>query len=185
MFLGRQKSKKWVLCLAIAGWKGDTAAIEPQQYSAKPTLLKKHIRKTRAGNWLICSSLIRSFAHLFILLKSNERLWAICSDHSRKMSDYERIPQVEQMSNSLKKCCLKNLKSYFLVCFIKVFFFKKWSICSFPRFLVSNVSKSLRSLIKNELCERITQVGPSPKMSDVSRSLRSLTKNERMSELLF
>ena len=95
---------------------------------------------------------------MLILLKSNERLWAICSDHSRKMSDYERIPQVEQMSNSLKKCCLKNLKSYFLVCFIKVFFFKKWSICSFPRFLVSNVSKSLRSLIKNELCERITLV---------------------------
>ena len=79
-----------------------------------------------------------------------------------------------------------------------------------PSFLVSNVSESLRSLTKNERCERIAQVahqkwamlanrsGRSPKMSDhewfahiaqrkwaiVSESLRSLTKNEWMSESL-
>ena len=37
---------------------------------------------------------IRSFAHSFILLKSNERLWAIRSDGSRQMSNLERITQV-------------------------------------------------------------------------------------------
>ena len=34
------------------------------------------------------------FAHSLILLKSNEQLWAICSDRSRQMSDRERIAQV-------------------------------------------------------------------------------------------
>ena len=46
----------------------------------------------RAGNSLIRSSLL--FAHLLILLKSNERLLAIRSDWPRQMSDHERITQV-------------------------------------------------------------------------------------------
>ena len=46
------------------------------------------------------------FAHLLILLKSNERLWAIRSDRSRQMSNCELIAQVAQdkwatMSQSL------------------------------------------------------------------------------------
>ena len=50
---------------------------------------------------------IRSFAHLLISLKSNERLWAIRSDCSRQMSNREQIPQVAQrkwvtMSESLR-----------------------------------------------------------------------------------
>ena len=36
------------------------------------------------------------FAHLLISLKSNEQLWAICSDRSRQMSDREWIAQVAQ-----------------------------------------------------------------------------------------
>ena len=36
----------------------------------------------------------RSLAHLLILLKSNERLGAICSDRSRQMSDRERFAQI-------------------------------------------------------------------------------------------
>ena len=44
-----------------------------------------------------------------------------------------------------------------------------------PSFLVSDVSESLRSLTKNERCERIAQV-PHQKWA--------LPKNERMSELL-
>ena len=38
----------------------------------------------------------REFAHSLISLKSNERLWAICSDCSEEMSDHERIAQVAQ-----------------------------------------------------------------------------------------
>ena len=38
----------------------------------------------------------RSCAHLLISLKSIERLWAIHSDRSRKMSDCEQIAQVDQ-----------------------------------------------------------------------------------------
>ena len=44
----------------------------------------------------ICLFAHRSFAHLLILLRSNERLWAIRSDRSRQMSNRERIPQVAQ-----------------------------------------------------------------------------------------
>ena len=63
--------------------------------------------------------------HSLILLKWNERPWAIRSDHSRKMSDRERIAQVaqrnwasewlilltknEQMSDSLKKNLAKKI----------------------------------------------------------------------------
>ena len=48
---------------------------------------------------------------------------------------------------------------------------------------MSDVSKSLRSLTKNERCERIAQV-TNQKWATKSDSLRSLTKNEQMSELL-
>ena len=51
-----------------------------------------------------------------------------------------------------------------------------------PTFLVSHVSKSLRSIINNERCERIPQVAYQ-KWATMSNSLRLLTKNERMSEL--
>ena len=44
----------------------------------------------------ICSFAHRSFAHLLILLKSNEQLWALRSDRSRQMSDHEQISQVAQ-----------------------------------------------------------------------------------------
>ena len=57
-----------------------------------------------------------------------------------------------------KKFWYKNLKSNFLVCFIYVFFIKKMSNSLIPSFLMSDVSKSLRSLTKNERCERIAQV---------------------------
>ena len=48
-----------------------------------------------------------------------------------------------------------------------------------PSFLVSDVSKLLRSLTKNEQCERIAQV-THQKWATMSKSLRSLTKNERI-----
>ena len=77
-----------------------------------------------------------------------------------------------------------------------------------PSFMVSNVSKFLRSLTKNERCERIAHVAhqkwanewiacifericsenhwanSQPSIFDVTESLRLLTKNERMSESL-
>ena len=63
----------------------------------------------------------------------------------------------------------KNLKSYFLVCFIDVFYFKKISDLLNPSFLVSDVREWLRSLTKNERCEIIAHAGRSPKMSDLER----------------
>ena len=43
---------------------------------------------------LICSSLICSFVQVLRSLRSNEQLWAICSDCSGQMSDCEQITQV-------------------------------------------------------------------------------------------
>ena len=106
----------------------------------------------RAGNSLICSSLICSSAHLLIFLKPNEQLWAIHSDCSRQMSDRERIAQVaqdkwanmsdllrlprgnERMSDSLKKIWLNKSKILFfnfLVCFKYDFIFKNERIAHF------------------------------------------------------
>ena len=53
--------------------------------------------------------------------------------------------------------------------FYTFFLFLKMNDSLIPSFLVSDVRESLRSLTKNERCER---------------SLRLLTKNERMSESL-
>ena len=47
-----------------------------------------------------------------------------------------------------------------------------------PSFLVGDVSESLRSLTKNERCERITQVAHQ-KWATMSDLLRSLTKNKQ------
>ena len=47
-----------------------------------------------------------------------------------------------------------------------VYLFKKWVICSFPLFLMSNVSESFRSLTKNEQCERIAQVAHQKKANE-------------------
>ena len=58
---------------------------------------------------------------------------------------------------------------------------KKMSNSLIPSFLLSDVSKSLRSLTKNERPRAICS-GRSEEMSN--RELRSLTKNERMSEML-
>ena len=53
---------------------------------------------------------------------------------------------------------IKKFKILFLVCFIYVFLIKKMSDLLIPSFLVSDVSESLRSLRKNEQCERIAQI---------------------------
>ena len=45
---------------------------------------------------LICSLLICSFAHLLKSLRSNEQLWAICSDCSGQVSNCEQIAKVAQ-----------------------------------------------------------------------------------------
>ena len=82
----------------------------------------------RAGNSLICSSLIRSFC-------------------SNQMSDCERFAKIAQDKSAT----------------------------------VSESLRSLRSLKTNEW-PWANRSCRSSKMSDVSKSLRSLTKNERMSE---
>ena len=114
----------------------------------------------RAGNSLIHSWLIPSFTHFAQIkwatvsdslksLKTNEWPWANRSGCSRQMSDCERIAHDkwatvrdllrllminERMSALLKKFWQKNLKTYFLVCFINVFLLKKWVMRSYPLF---------------------------------------------------
>ena len=102
----------------------------------------------RAGNSLICSSLICSFAHFAQIkwatvsdslraLKTNERLWANRSGFSWQMSKlssaHDKLATVSdslrslminvQMSNLLKKFWLKKPKIFFNVCFMIVFLF--------------------------------------------------------------
>ena len=158
--------------------------------------------KTNEQLWVNCSGLgIRSFAHRSFAhfaqikwvtvsaslrsLKTNERLWANGSGHPRQMSD---LP---------KKFWLKNLNSYFLVCFINfiyIFLFKKWVIRSLPLFWwpmwanrsgyppkMSDVSKSLRLLTRNEQPWGIRS-GRSQKMSDNEGITQSLKKIEQMSK---
>ena len=68
----------------------------------------------------------RSFAHLLISLKSNERLWAIRSGRSEEMSDVSEslisLTKNEQMSDLLKKFWLKKSKILFYYVLFKVFF---------------------------------------------------------------
>ena len=56
-------------------------------------------------------------------------------------------------------------------------FFKKNNLIN-PSFLMSDVSKFLRSLTKNERCEQIAQ-GPHQKWASMRDMLRLLTKNEQ------
>ena len=63
--------------------------------------------------------------------------------------------------------------------FFYMIFIEKISESLISSFLVSDVSESLRSLTKNERCERITQVAHQ-KWATMSDSLRSLRGNERL-----
>ena len=114
-------------------------------------ILERDVDTKQWGNWIyvLCVQLLPSkqgweFAHSLILLKSNERFWAIRSDRSRQMSDHEQIAQVaqskwatvsdslrllrgnERMSDSLKKCWLKKSPILFLLCFIIAHFLFFW-----------------------------------------------------------
>ena len=120
----------------------------------------KLLKEARAGNLLICSLLIRSFAHcsfahLFISLKSNEQLWAIRSDRSRQMRDCERIAQVAQDKWATVSELLRSLKTNE----------RQWVICSGRSRQMSD-------------SEWIAQVAHH-KWATVSNSLRSLMINER------
>ena len=66
------------------------------------------MQSTYFQGWEFAHSLI---AHLLILLKSNERLWAICSDHSRQMSDHKQIAQVAQSKWATVSEWLRSLKT--------------------------------------------------------------------------
>ena len=95
----------------------------------------------------------------------------------------------ERMSDLLKKIWWK---LYLLVCFIYVFYFKITSYSLIPSFLMSDVSKSLRSLTKNEQCEQIAEVTHKNEQFEQFEQITqvahhkwatmidSLTKNERI-----
>ena len=134
----------------------------------------------------ICSFAHRSFTHSLISLRS------IPSDSSVQMSNCERITQVshDRMSNCahLLYPSQKNLRFVNLF-WTKINFFyffvslKKICDLLIPSFLMSDVSKSLRSLTKNERCEQSTQVAHQ-KWATMSDSLRLITKNEQIARFL-
>ena len=70
-----------------------------------PSFLK-YIEESGLG---FCSFAHRSLAHLLMSLKSNERLRAICSDHSRQISDCEQIPQVAHIKRATVSGLLRSL----------------------------------------------------------------------------
>ena len=90
-------------------------------------------RFTRAGNLFIRSSLICSFAHLLISLKSNEQQWAICSDCSRQMSNHERISQVAQRKWAIMSDLLRPLRGNERCEWIAHVAHKKWANEWFPQ----------------------------------------------------
>ena len=81
---------------------------------------KKQIARKLETGLEIRSFAHRTFAHLLISLKSNERLWAIRSDRSREMSDRERIPQVAQRKWATVSESLRSHKTNE----------RPWAICS-------------------------------------------------------
>ena len=113
----------------------------------------------------------RLFAHLLRSLKSNEQLWAICSDRSGQRSDCEPIAQVTHdkwatVSDSLRSLMINEQN------------FKKSKIIFFGTFFVCLKKQMIaHSLFFNEWCERIAQAAHQ-KWASMSYSLRSLTKNE-------
>ena len=177
--------------LILTGQNKDTPinTKEPGFESHEEKNISKLLENFRAGNSLIRPSpiLLKSNERQWVIrsdcsrqISDRERIAQL--GRSRQISDREQIAQVaqdkwaavrdllrslminEQMSASLKKFRLQNLKSYFIVCFIQFFFYLKNEQFAHSLFLVSNVSESLRSLTK---------------MSDVSKLLKLLTKNEQ------
>ena len=77
--------------------------------------------------------LIRSFVHSLILLKSNERLWAIHSDRSRQMSDREQIAQVapDKWANvsELLRSLMTN-EQLWVICSGRSWWMSEWAIRS-------------------------------------------------------
>ena len=147
---------------------------------------------TRAGNSLICSSLVHSFAHFaqikwatvsdsLISLKTNERLWVNRLGRSRQMSNSKRFAQVphdkwanEQLAKKIKNLILKNERFAHYLNFgercerIGQVAHQKWALWSnhsghSPKW--ANMSEWLRSLrgIERAWAKRS---GCSPKMSD-------------------
>ena len=97
----------------------------------------------------------------------------------------------EWVIDSLKKFWLTKSKILFFSVFYIGFLLNKMSDSLIPSFLVSellrsltkmsDVSKSLRPLTKNERCEQIAQVAHQ-KWATMSNLLSWLTKNEQMSK---
>ena len=87
------------------------------------------------------------------------------------------------ISDSIKRFWLKNLKSYFLVCFIYVFSFKNERFAH-SLFFGERCERFAHSLFFSERCERIAQVAHQ-KWLTMSESLKSLiffAKNKRFAQ---
>ena len=69
----------------------------------------------------------RSFAHLLISLKSNERLWKIRSERSRQMSNREQIAQVTQRKWAIVSDSLRSLWGNERCEWIAHFAHEKWA----------------------------------------------------------
>ena len=98
-------------------------------------------------------------------MSNHEQIAQIAQDKWATVSDSLRLRMINVwMSDLRKKIWLKKSKILFFCMFYIVFLLKKWAIGSFSLFWWAMWSN---------------RSGRSPKMSEVSKSLRSLTKNEQ------
>ena len=68
------------------------------------------------------------FTHSLISLKSNEHLWAIRSDRSRQMSDYERIAEVAHIKRATVSKSPRSLTKNLWLNKSKILFFSMFYI---------------------------------------------------------
>ena len=133
-----------------------------------------------------CSPKISDASESLRSLTKNEQPWAICSGRSGEMSDHERIDQVvhQKLANEWIAHFFERI-AHLLIFGQKTSNLLGNRMSEVPAlFLMSNVSKSLRSLIKNEQCEQIAQVAHQNR-APMSKSLRSLTKTSEWANCSF
>ena len=134
--------------------------------------------ESRAGNLVLRSSHIRSFCSIQMSdcegfsqiaqdkwatmseslrsLKTNERPWANLSGCSWKWANVSDLLRLLKINERFAQNILaKKSKILFFSMFYIRFFILKMSVSLIPSFLVNDASESLRSLTKNEQCERI------------------------------
>ena len=145
----------------------------------------------------ICSFAHRSLAHLLRSLRLNERLWAIQSDHSGQMSDYDRIAQGAHykwatVSDSLRSLMIHEQIAHFFERIASLVFRSQKTSDSLKTIWLKSYFFVCFLKFFNERCEQIAQVthpkwemwvncsGPSQKWANDQMSESLVFKSESL-----